>query len=242
MCNTINELMNRKSVRQFLDKEISKEDKEKILLAAVNAPSPGNQQMYRIIDITDEKIKEELSILCDNQPFIKAAKMVLVFCADYRKWIDAFNYSGVNSRDVGMGDMVLAIEDSMIAAQNAVTASESLGIGSCYIGDILENCEKVRALLKLPKYVFPSTVLVFGYPTESQINRKKPKRESLKYLVCENEYHRSDENELKDMFMEKQELNEEEYLDWIRAFCNRKFNSDFSKEIDRSVREYFKEY
>lgn len=242
MNNTISEIIKRKSIRQFLDKEISKEDKELILLSAVNAPSPGNQQMYRIIDVTDEKIKEELSVLCDNQPFIKKAKMVLVFCADYRKWIDAFNYAGVNNREAGIGDMVLAIEDSMIAAENAVTAAESLGIGSCYIGDILENREKVVSLLKLPKYVFPSTVLVFGYPTEKQLERAKPKRESLKYLVCENEYHRSTEEELKALFMEKQELNEEEYLDWIKAFCNRKFNSDFSKEMERSVRAYFKEY
>lgn len=240
--NTIKELLERKSVRQFEDKEISDEDRDAILLSAVNAPSPGNQQMYKIIDVKDEKMKEELSILCDNQPFIKKAKLVLVFCADFRKWIDAFKSVGANARDVGIGDMVLAIEDSMIASENAVTAAWALGIGSCYIGDILENREKVTELLKLPKYVFPSTVVVFGYPTEGQMERVKPKRESLKHLVCENVYHESTSEELKEMFMEKQNLTEEEYVSWITAFCNRKFNSDFSKEMERSVNEYFKDY
>lgn len=242
MNNTIKELIERKSIRVFTDQEITKEDRESILLSAVNAPSPGNQQLYKIIDVKDERIKEELSVLCDNQPFINNAKLVLVFCADFRKWIDAFKAVKANTREVGIGDMVLAIEDSMIAAQNATTAAWALGIGSCYVGDVLENAEKVKELLKLPKYVFPSTVLVFGYPTLQQAQREKPKRESLKHLVCENTYHTSSDEELKQMFMEKEELDEEEYLKWMKAFCNRKFNSDFSKEMTRSINEYFKEY
>ena len=48
---------------------------------------------------------------------------------------------------------MLAITDTAIAAQNAVVAAESLGIGSCYIGDIMENCEEQRRLLQLPEYV-----------------------------------------------------------------------------------------
>ena len=47
---------------------------------------------------------------------------------------------------------MLAITDTAIAAQNAVVAAESLGIGSCYIGDIMENCEEQRRLLQLPEY------------------------------------------------------------------------------------------
>lgn len=242
MNSTVKELIERKSIRVFTEKEISNDDKQAILLSAVNAPSPGNQQLYKIIDITDQKIKEELSILCDNQPFIAKGKLVLVFCADFRKWLDAFSYADADPRKVGMGDMILAMQDSIIAAQNAVTAAWALGIGSCYIGDVLENKEKMVELLKLPKYVLPSTVVVFGYPSKQQQEREKPKRESLKHLVCENTYHTSSKEELEEMFMEKQNLNKEEYLEWMKAFCKRKYNSDFSKEMTRSIEEYFKEY
>ena len=242
MNQTIKELIERKSIRVFTNKQISKKAKQEILLASVNAPSPGNQQMYSIIDVTDQKIKDELAILCDNQPFIAKGKMLLVYCADFRKWYDAFKVADCKPRKVKVGDFILAVEDSMIAAQNAVTAAESLGIGSCYIGDVLENKEKIKELLQLPDYVFPSTILVFGYPTTQQQLRKKPKREALKYLVSTNTYHLRSENDLKEMFKEKQELDDEQVLSWLKAFYKRKYNSDFSKEMTRSVKEYLKEY
>ena len=56
---------------------------------------------------------------------------------------------------------MLATDDALIAAQNAVTAAESLGIGSCYIGDILEQYETHRELFCLPKYAVPAAMIVF---------------------------------------------------------------------------------
>ena len=67
-----------------------------------------------------------------------------------------------------------------------VVAAESLGIGSCYIGDIIENYETVSELLELPDYVLPAAMVVYGYPTESQKSRKKPIRFEKKYIVFEN--------------------------------------------------------
>ena len=241
--DTIKELLERKSVRAYEDREITSEDREKILLSAVNAPSAGNQQMYRIIDVKDQNIKDKLAELCDHQPFIARGKMVLVFCADFRKWYDAFDSIGLKPRDVSVGDLVLAIEDALIAAENAVTAAWSLGIGSCYIGDILENKEKIKELLKLPDYVFPATLLVFGYPTEQQKNRPKPKREDLRYLVCEDTYEPYGKEGLKEMFIDKQNFaTDEEYENWLKRFYDRKYASDFSLEMKRSVEEYLKEY
>ena len=46
-------------------------------------------------------------------------------------------------REPDVGDLLLAVSDANIAAQNAVTAAEAMGIGSCYIGDIMENAETV---------------------------------------------------------------------------------------------------
>ena len=69
------------------------------------------------------------------------------------------------------GDLFLACCDALIAAQTAVVAAESLGIGSCYIGDIMENYEIHRELFGLPQYVFPICLLCFGYPTQGQMQR-----------------------------------------------------------------------
>ena len=240
MNETIRLLNERKSVRAFLDREISKEAKEAILNAACQAPTAGNQQLYTIIDVTDPKIKERLVETCDHQPFIATAKMVLIFCADCKKWYDAFRFTGCEPRLPDVGDLFLAVSDANIAAQNAVTAAESLGIGSCYIGDIMENCEEQRALLNLPKYVFPAAMLVFGYPTEQQKERKKPRRADEKHIIHENAYREMDEDELCDLFSIRAE--KKTYEDYMKAFCERKYNSDFSVQMSHSVREYLAQF
>ncbi len=238
MNNVIQQLIDRKSVRQFTDKPISNEDKDLIITAASNAPSAGNMQLYSIIDVTDEKVKEKLSVTCDNQPFIKEAKMVLVFLADYRKWYLGFKEVG-EPRKIGPGDIHLALADANIAAQNAVTAAWSLGIGSCYIGDISEQYEEVTKLLKLPEYIVPASMVVFGYPTENQLERVKPERVKNKYLVFENEYRDFNAEEFKDMWSYK--TGPLEYEEYMKRFLNRKYNSEFCDEMNRSMKEYLKD-
>ena len=240
MNETIQQLFHRKSVRVFTDREIAPEDKALILSAATQAPTAGNQQLYTILHITDQALKEQLSETCDHQPFIATAKMVLIFCADCQKWYDAFLATGCQPRKPGVGDLMLAVSDTCIAAQNAVVAAQSLGIGSCYIGDVMENCEIHREMLNLPEYVFPAAMMVFGYPTEQQLSRPKPERAAMKHIVHENGYRAMDNDELKSLFSPK--AGNKGYTDWMRAFCNRKYNSDFSREMTRSVEEYLKAF
>jgi len=240
MNETIRGLYERKSVRVFEEREIGGEEKAAILRAACEAPTAGNQQLYTILDITDQALKDRLAVTCDNQPFIAQAKMVLIFCADCEKWYDAFREAGCEPRTPGVGDLMLAMSDTNIAAQNAVVAAESLGIGSCYIGDILENCEIHRELLHLPRYVVPAAMLVFGYPTEQQKTRKKPERAAMRHIVHENGYRTMDGSELREMFLPR--CGERSFEDWMGAFCNRKFNSDFSREMTRSAAVYLRAF
>lgn len=240
MTETITELVLRKSVRAFEDRRIEPEKKALILKAAAEAPTAGNQQLYTIIDVTSQEIKERLVKSCDNQPFIAKAELVLVFCADPLKWYDAFKAEGCQPRELGVGDLMLAVSDANIAAQNAVTAAWSLGIGSCYIGDITENCELQREILSLPEYVFPAAMLVFGYPTEQQISHEKPPRCDMRHIVHENSYRRMDSAELREMLTKN--IKSGTYEEWINAFCKRKYNSDFSVEMTRSVEAYLADY
>ena len=240
MNQVIAQLKERKSVRVFTEKPITPEEVSAILEAAVNAPTAGNQQLYTIIHVTDPKLKEQLAESCDHQPFIAKAPLVLVFCADCRKWYKAFLEYGCDPREPGLGDLMLAISDTNIAAQNAVVAAQSLGIGSCYIGDIMENAEQQRQLLCLPDYVFPAAMLVFGYPTDEQLERQKPPRSEMQYIVHENGYRDMDARELKQMLSVK--TGARSFEDWIVAFCNRKYNSDFSREMTRSVQVFLEDY
>lgn len=240
MNEILTSLYERKSVRVFTEKDISKEDKERILNAALQAPSAGCQLLYTILDITDQSRKERLAKLCDHQPFIAKAKLVLVFCADCQKWLSFYEEAGLSPRKPGSGDLLLAVEDAVIAAQNAVTAAESLGIGSCYIGDVMENAEEMREFLEIPPYVYPACMLVFGYPDEQQKKRKKPVRFPLSDMVYENTYQSKSGQEIRSMFSER--IGVKSYDEWMEAFWKRKYESDFSVEMSRSMDVYLKEF
>lgn len=240
MNEVLKQLNARKSVRVFTDREITAEEKVAILRAATQAPTAGNQQLYTIIDVTDENTKEKLVETCDGQPFIAKAKMVLIFCADCQKWYDAYCTAGANPRKVGVGDLMLAVSDANIAAQNAVVAAHSLGIGSCYIGDVMENCEQHRELLNLPPFVMPAAMLVFGFPTEQQQTRVKPARAEMEHIVHQNRYRNMDENELREMFGVRS--GEKGFDAYMKEFCERKYNSDFSREMTASVKKYIEKF
>ena len=237
MNEVLRQLHERKSVRVYEDRPVEPEVKRAILEAAIQAPTAGNMALYTILDITDPEKKALLAKSCDDQPFIAKAPMVLIFCADYRRWYDVFREYVDDVRKPDMGDLFLAEADALIAAQNAVVAAHSLGLGSCYIGDITENYEYHKKLLNLPKYVVPAAMLCFGYPTGQQQNRPKPPRHPVEALVHENGYDLEKSARMPQMLETQQGKSGEALADYIRRFCQRKWNSDFSVEMSRSCTE-----
>ncbi|MDR1024626.1 MAG: nitroreductase family protein [Treponema sp.] len=238
MNNIIQSLFERKSVRVFLDTPVPEDMVNQIIDAGIQAPSAGNQQLYTILDVRDVSVKERLAVLCDNQPFIAAAPVVLVFLADCRRWLDSYRYAGIEARKPGPGDLFLACADAVIAAQNMTVAAESLGLGSCYIGDILENKEETAELLGLDPLTFPAAMLVIGYPAESQVKRPKPPRPDRRYLVRQDRYRPLTEAELREMFADL--YPGKDFDAFMTAFCKRKYMSAFSAEMNRSAGEYLK--
>lgn len=236
---TIRQLHERKSVRAFTPEPVSVADERAVLEAACQAPTAGNEQLYSIIVVRDQAKKDALAASCDNQPFIAKAPLVLAFCADVRRWRRGFALAGADPREPDAGDFLLAVEDTMIAAQNSVVAAHSLGLGSCYIGDILENCEEQARILGCPRWVVPVSVLVIGHPAPAQLRRRKPGRFPLEGIVFENEYRDLPEDELRALLATKEGHTADAdrgFEDWLGAFCARKWNSGFCREMTRSAR------
>jgi nitroreductase len=248
--------MKRRSIRAYEDREISPDIRAEILKATLRAPTAGNLMLYSILEITDQAMKDKLAITCDNQPFIARAPLVWIFLADYQRWYDYFLASGVQEickeKNLPMvkpeeADLFLACCDALIAAQNAVIAAESFRIGSCYIGDIMEQYETHREMLNLPQYVFPIGMLVFGYPTQQQKDREYTKRFDEKFILFENRYRRLNKEEFDEMFAEQQRnLPVGRSMQGIttigQATYLRKFSADFSVEMRRSVKAILKEW
>jgi nitroreductase len=247
-------LIKRKSVRAYEEREVSAEMRAEILKATLRAPTAGNMMLYSILDITDQKLKDRLSVTCDNQPFIARAPMVWVFLADYQRWFDYYIASGVEElcaqRSISLqkpeeADLFLACCDAMIAAQNAVIAAESFGLGSCYIGDIMEQYENHKELLDLSQYVFPIGMVVFGYPTQQQKDRELTPRFDEKFIVFENQYRRLGRNDFDEVFA-SHTLPKGKAMEGIanagQANYLRKFSADFSIEMRRSVQAILQEW
>ena len=132
MNETIQLLLNRRSIRAYEDREIGAE-KDAILQATLRAPTAGNMMLYSIIEVNDQAMKDTLARTCDNQPFIARAPLVWLFLADYQRWFDYYLLSGVEElcqrrgeplRKPQEGDLFLACCDALIAAQTAVVAAE----------------------------------------------------------------------------------------------------------------------
>jgi nitroreductase len=251
MSDILEILLKRKSIRAYEDKEIPLEIKEQLLHATLRAPTAGNLMLYSIVDITDQHIKDTLAKTCDDQPFIAKAPLVWLFLADYQRWFDYFIASGVEQlcaeqhvpmRRPQEGDLFLACCDALIAAQNAVIAAETLGLGSCYIGDIMEQYEIHKKLFNLPKYAFPITLLCFGYPTQQQKDRTQTSRFKEKFIVYENQYRRLEKPDFNEMFGEWQSRMPKGYENPGQVSYMRKFTAEFSLELNRSVRAILEEW
>lgn len=245
MNKVIEIINNRVSLRRYEDREISKEDLDIIINSAIKAPTAGNMMMYSIIKITNNKTKERLSVTCDNQPFIKKAPMVLIFLADLQKWMDYYKVCEVNPKTPGVNDLMLGVNDALIACQTAVLAAESLGIGSCYVGDIMENYEIHKELLNLPDYTFPAAMITLGYYPKDMKKIFRDRFDS-KYIVFDEVYKNISNSELKDMFSTKEEnmskINPFNAKTFGELIYKRKTDSDFSREMERSIKKAIKTF
>jgi FMN reductase (NADPH)/FMN reductase [NAD(P)H] len=237
---TLELLENRCSTRTYATTPITDAEKDAILHAAFRAPTGGNMMPYSIIDVADQALKDRLAVTCDDQPFIAKAPWVLIFVADFQKWIDLFASDDVASlasiETPGLGDLLMACADALIAAQNAVVAAESLGIGSCYIGDILENGEEHAELLGLPPHTLPVAMLCLGRPAAPRPVAPR----YTKHVVHTNRYHRLDAAELAEVSADLQRMHAPHGLPpgartYAQAIYERKYVSDFMIEMNRSV-------
>ncbi len=244
--NTIELLNRRRTIRAYSPKPLTEEEENIILQAAIRAPTAGNLMLYSILKISNKKLKDKLAITCDNQPHIAKAPLILIFLADMQRWWDYFDICKVQQKCDAINinyeipqesDLLLACCDALIAAQNAVIAAEALGMGSCYIGDIMENYETHRELLKLPQWVFPITLVCFGYPKGKKETIPLTPRFPQKFIVHTNRYCQLSEQEYKEMF---QSVDRKRIIEDAQNFGEQiyfeKLGATFSKEMRRSVK------
>ncbi|MGB9593936.1 MAG: nitroreductase family protein, partial [Anaerolineae bacterium] len=144
----------RRSVRQFRqDKPLKEAQVEKLLEAAIRAPSAGNRQPWHFYVVWSQDVKDGLAAAAFDQTFVAEAPVVIVVCADAAR--SAARY-GSRGRDL------YCIQDTAIATTHILLAAVDMGLGACWVGAFDE--EQAAAVLRLPAVHRPVAIVPVGYP------------------------------------------------------------------------------
>lgn len=169
-------LLGHRSVRAYLPDALDAGVLELLIAAAQSAPTSSNLQAWSVIAVEDKTRKARLAALARDQKQIHEAPLFLVWLADLSRLRRVASAAGTTSEGLDyLESFLLAVIDATLAAQNAVAAAESLGLGTVYIGAIRNETEKVSAELGLPPGAFPVFGLVVGKPDPSRPAEVKPR-------------------------------------------------------------------
>jgi len=164
-------ILNRRSIRKYLDKPVPEEIVMKIVEAGQRAPCGCSLQKYSIIWVKNEEKRKILWENCRKYPFILEAPVTLAICADLRNLVRMTNKLEIKSHIenevnlLSIKHKLKSIFDAGLVAENMTIAAESYGLGSVFIGSAFANL-KVIETLNIPSGVFPLCLLCIGYPDE----------------------------------------------------------------------------
>lgn len=146
--NRMKEILERTSCRNFKDFPVSDEDTEKLLRAAMQAPSMGNQQPWDFLVITDKAKLEELAGIDTYAKFIAKTPEIIMILGDRNE----------------MRFPETWMMDCSAAAQNMLIEANSLGLGAYWFGIVQsqERVDFVRKMFDLPESVIPFSLMGFG--------------------------------------------------------------------------------
>ncbi len=160
-------LLNRRSIRKYKDKKISKEDIDKILKAAMYAPSAMNLQAWQFIVIDNKDALIETIKSIPYAEMLRQSAGAIIVC----------------------GDSLVEINESWLlqncsaAIQNILLSAHGLGIGSCWIAihgmdDVYKN---IKTQFKLPENIVPVSLISLGFPDEVVKVEERFKQDKIHY-------------------------------------------------------------
>ncbi|MFC3606780.1 NADPH-dependent oxidoreductase [Stutzerimonas tarimensis] len=174
--DTIDQLLDHRSVRAFTDQPLPEGTIETLIAAAQSASTSSNLQVWSVVAVQDDDRKSRLSALAGSQAHIRQAPLFFVWLADLSRVSRVAEQQEVELEALPyLESLLLGTIDAALAAQNAVVALESLGLGSVYIGAIRNDIEGVAKELQLPPQVYPVFGLCVGYPSTERPAKVKPR-------------------------------------------------------------------
>ena len=248
----IDQIHAHRSIRKYKSDPIPAELLQKILESGIRASSSGNMQTYSIIITSDLDLRKKLFKAHNEQNMVLEAPLLLTFCADFnrmRKWLRISD--APDNFDNFMSFMIAAI-DAVLVSQNVALASESEGLGICYLGSTFSNCDRVGKILNLPENVVPVVGFTLGYPNEEPDLRDRLPLDGLVHFDTYQDY--SDER-VAEIYKEREIKGWERYMSYprLRKMINEsgadnlaqiyttvKYTRHSHQEISRKAIQYLK--
>jgi nitroreductase len=158
-------ILTRRSIRKYTRAPITQKMREKLLRAAMSAPSAGNEQPWHFVVVDDHKVLDEIPRYHAYSQMLREAPLAMVVC----------------------GDLLLQkvegqwwVQDCSAATQNLLIAAHAMGLGAVWLGVYPreERVDGIRKLLGLPENVMPLSIISIGYPAETKApgDRYEPSR------------------------------------------------------------------
>ncbi|MGD6793999.1 oxygen-insensitive NADPH nitroreductase [Metabacillus indicus] len=240
MNQTIETLLSHRSIRKFEDRTLSGEQIRTIVESAQAASTSSFIQAYSIIGVKNPEMKKKLAELAGNQPYVEENGHFFVFCADLHRHDVLAEMEGVTIDESleSTEKFMVAVIDAALAAQNAVIAAESMGLGAVYIGGLRNSLREVSELLKIPERVLPLFGVAVGYPAQ---NPDKKPRIHFEHVYHEDVYE-TDEAVYKKELNEYNELISEYYRERTSGKRSDTWTGQMASMLSKPTRMYMKEF
>ena len=249
--DTLDLLLSHRSVRHYTGAKLPDGTLEAMLAAAQSASTSSNLQLWSVVAVEDPARKARLSVLAANDAHVARAPLVLVWLADLARLRRLGEAAGAVTEGLDYFEaFLLAATDAALAAQNAMVALESLGLGGCYIGGMRNHPAEVAAELGLPSEVFALFGMTVGVPDPARPAQVKPRLPQEVVLMRE-QYRWSEEqraaiaafNERLRVFQRAEKMREQDWTDLVlrrmrdaKALTGRHILRDFLNSIGFKLR------
>ena len=160
-------LKDRRSVRRYENRPVSRETISKLIDAAEAAPSAGNLRARKYVIITRKEMARALAMAAYGQSQIETAPLIIVVCADVDRSASRYGDRG----------SLYAIQDADAATMCLLLAAHDMGLGACWNGAFDDQI--VREALGLEEHILPVAIISLGWPAESPTAPPKRAAEEL---------------------------------------------------------------
>lgn len=167
MNETIKHQLKHRSIREFKDQEVSKEDLDTFKEVIQRTATSTGIQSYSVIRVVDKEKRKNIAEVC-KQDYVETAPELFIFIVDCYRNNEIVKEKTEKSYEQAydMEKFFQGFTDAVLASQNLMNAIESKDMGGVFLGSILNDSKEIINILKLPKYTFPVLGVAFGYPDQ----------------------------------------------------------------------------